>query len=124
MAPIQWLADLSLQKGKNLCQHGRKPILSLHLCQSGLCLGQPKGHLHGTIQVDGGGQGGTGLLSTTSLVVQPTQPVVTVGRERAHAEFLGQGLLVGGFGLRSIEGGNVGLDDAKLVQRAPHSRVP
>ena len=46
------------------------------------------------------------------------QPVVTVGRERAHAQLLGQGegLLVVGFGLRDIGGIGVGLDNAKLVQ--------
>ena len=81
--------------------------------------GQPEGHVHGAVQVDGGGQGGAGLLTTAGLAVQPAQPVVAVGHERAHAEFLGQGqgLLVVGFGLRGIGGVGVGLDDAKLVQR-------
>ena len=43
-----------------------------------------------------------------------------MGLERAHAELLGQGqgLLVVGFGLLGIGGIGVGLDDAKLVQRA------
>jgi hypothetical protein len=42
-----------------------------------------------------------------------------VGRERAHAQLLGQGegLLVVGFGLLDIGGIGVGLDGAKLVQR-------
>ena len=56
---------------------------------------------------------------TAGLAVQPAQPEVAVGHERAHAQFLGQGqgLLVVGFGLRDIGGIGVGLDDAKLVQR-------
>jgi hypothetical protein len=51
--------------------------------------------------------------------VQPAQPEVAVGHERAHAEFFGQGqgLLVVGFGLRDIGRVGVGMDDAKLVQR-------
>src|SRR5262249_54590570 len=70
-------------------------------------------------QLDGRGQGGAGLLTTASLAVQPAQPKVTVGHERAHAQLLGegQGLLVVGFGLCGIWGIAVGLDDAKLVQR-------
>ena len=57
--------------------------------------------------------------ATAGLAVQPAQPVVAVGHERAHAQFLGQGqgLLVVGFGLRGIGGIGVGMDDAKLVQR-------
>jgi len=45
---------------------------------------------------------------------------VAVGYERAHTELFGQGqgLLVVGFGLQGIEGIGVGIDDAKLVQRA------
>jgi hypothetical protein len=119
MAPTQWLADLPLQKGKNLCQHGRRPLLPLHLRQRRLRLGQPERHVHGAVEVDGGGQGGAGLLPTTGLVVQPAQPEVVVGHERAHAECLGQGqgLLVVGFGLRGIGWVGVGPDDAKLVQR-------
>ena len=51
--------------------------------------------------------------------IQRAQPVVAVGLERAHAEFLGQGqgLLVVGFGLCGIGGIGVGMDNAKLVQR-------
>ena len=94
-------------------------LLPLHLRQRGFGLGQPEGHVHGAVEVDGGGQGGAGLLPTAGLAVQPAQPVVAVGHERAHAEFLGQGqgLLVVGFGLRGIGGVGVGMDDAKLVQR-------
>ena len=32
MAPTQWLAGLSLEKGKNLYQHGHKLLLPLQLC--------------------------------------------------------------------------------------------
>ena len=77
---------------------------SCHLRQRRFRLGQPEGHVHGTVQVDGRGQGGVGLLISTGLVVQPAQPEVAVGHERAHAQLLGQGqgLLVVGFGRRDI----------------------
>ena len=39
----------------------------LHLCQCGLRLGQPEGHVHGAIEVDSCGQFGTGLLSLAYL---------------------------------------------------------
>ena len=42
---------------------------------------------------------------------------MAVGHERPHAEFLGQGQLVVGFGLCDVGGIGVGVDDAKLVQR-------
>src|SRR5262249_22966358 len=72
----------------------------LHLRQRRLGLGSPEGHVDGTVEADGGSQGDAGLCSTAGLVVQPAQPVVTVGLERAHTEFVGQGegLLVVGFG--------------------------
>ena len=38
---------------------------------------------------DSGGQGGAGLLPLADLAVQPAQPEVAVGHERAHAEFFG-----------------------------------
>jgi hypothetical protein len=90
-----------------------------HLRQRRFGLGQPEGHVHSAVEVDGGGQGDAGLRSTAGLVVQPAQPVVTVGLERAHAQFLGQGqgLLVVGFGRRDIGRVGVGMDNAKLVQR-------
>ena len=46
------------------------------------------------VQVDDGGQLGAGLLTSAHLAVQPPQPEVAVGHERAHAEGLGQRLLV------------------------------
>src|SRR5262245_41011820 len=57
---------------------------------------------------------------TASLVVQPAQPEVAVRHKRAHAECLGQGegLLEVGFSLLGSGRVGVGLDDAKLVQRA------
>ena len=45
-------------------------LLALHLRQCGFGLGQPEGHVHGTAEVDGGGQGSASLLSTAGLVVQ------------------------------------------------------
>jgi len=79
-------------------------VSSRHLRQRRFGLGQPEGHVHGAIHGDGGSQLGARLLTTASLAVQPAQPVVAMGHERAHAEFLGQGqcLLVVGFGLRGV----------------------
>ena len=96
-----------------------RPSPPLDLRQRRLGLGQPEGHLHGTVEVDGGGQLDTGLLTTADLAVQPAEPMVAVGLERAHAECLGQGqgLLVVGFSLHDIGGVGVGLDGAQLVQR-------
>jgi hypothetical protein len=94
-------------------------LLALHLRQYGFGLGQPEGHVHGPVEVNGSGQGDAGLLAPAGLVVQPTQPQVAVGLQRAHAQLFsqGEGLPVVGFGLCDIGGGGVGLDDAKLVQR-------
>ena len=80
--------------------------------------GSQEGHVHGAVQVDGGRQGSAGRFTTTGLAVQLAHPVVAVGHERAHAEFVGEGegLLVVGFGLCDI-GGIGGMDGTKLVQR-------
>src|SRR5439155_20724992 len=67
-------------------------LLSLpHLCQRGLCLGQPEGHVHGTVECDGGRQRGAGLLSLAGRGIQGTKAQVTVGLQRTHAKFVGQG---------------------------------
>jgi hypothetical protein len=60
-----------------------------------------------------------GLRTTASLVVQPAQPMVAVGDERAHAQLLGQGqgLLVVGFGLYGIGGIGAGMAGAELAER-------
>jgi hypothetical protein len=63
-------------------------LLALHLRQGGFGLREPEGHVHGPVEVDGGSQGGAGLLSTAGLVVQPAQPAVTVGHEWAQAQRL------------------------------------
>jgi hypothetical protein len=70
----------------------------LRQCRFGL--GQPEGHVHGTVEIDGGGQSDAGLRTTAGLAVQPAQSVVAVGHEGAHVEFVGQGegLAVVGFG--------------------------
>src|SRR5262249_7641698 len=77
-----------------------------HLCQGRLRLGQPEGHVHGTVQHKGRGELGTGRCSLLYLGIQCAQAEVAMGSECAHAEFLGQGegLLVVGFGLRDIGG--------------------
>ena len=89
-----------------------------YLREHRLGLGQPESHLHRPVQLDGRRQGGTGLLPSSHLAVEPTQSMVAVGLERTHAELLGQGqgLLVVGFSLRDIGGIGVSIDDGKLVQ--------
>jgi hypothetical protein len=49
-------------------------LLALYLRQSGFGLGEPAGHVHGAVQVDSGGQGGTGRLSTDGLSAGPLGP--------------------------------------------------
>ena len=49
-------------------------LLALHLRQCGFGLGQPEGHVHGPVEVDGGGQGGAGLLSTAGLAYSRPSP--------------------------------------------------
>ena len=92
---------------------------SCHLCQCRFGLRQPQCHLHVAVERDGGGQGGASLLPLAGGGVQGAQAQVTVGLQWAHAKLLGQGqgLLVGGFGLRNVGGVGVGMDNAKLVQR-------
>ena len=100
---------------------------SRHLCQCRFSLRQPERHLHGAVELDGGGQGGAGLLPLAGLRIQGAEATVAVRLEWAHTEFVGQGqgLLVVGFGLRDIGRVGVGMDGAELVQRAaPRSRVP
>ena len=53
---------------------GSGTAASCHLRQRRFGLGQPEGHVHGAVEVDGGGQGGAGLLTTAGLAVQPAQP--------------------------------------------------
>jgi hypothetical protein len=64
---------------------------SSHLRQRGRCVGQPKGHLHGTVQLDGGGQFGAGLGAAFALGAQHPEAEVAVGHERPHPQLLGQG---------------------------------
>jgi hypothetical protein len=57
---------------------------------------RPEGHVHGAVQLDGGGQPGTGLFLPPKPGRQHAETEVTVGLEWAHAEFFSQrhGLLV------------------------------
>ena len=89
MAPTQWLAGLPLQKGQNLCQHGCRPLLPLHLRQRRLGLGQPEGHVHRPIHLDRRRQGRPGRLLLTSRGIQPAKAPVAVGLERAPTEIIG-----------------------------------
>ena len=42
-------------------------LLALHLCQCGFDLGEPEGHVHGTVEVDGGAQGSAGRRSSAGM---------------------------------------------------------
>jgi hypothetical protein len=48
---------------------GSESIASCHLRQRRFGLGQPEGHVHGAVEVDGGSQGGAGLLTSAGLAV-------------------------------------------------------
>src|SRR5712691_12507823 len=68
----------------------RAPLPRLpYLCQRRLRLWQPEGHVHVTVQVDGRGQGGTGLLPPTDLHIQGAKATVAVGLEWTHPQLLG-----------------------------------
>ncbi len=72
--------------------------LLLHMRQRRCRCGEPEGHVHGTVQLDGGGERGAGQCSTACPAVQRAETAVTVRLQRAHAEFPGQGegvLIVG-----------------------------
>src|SRR5438093_12608218 len=75
--------------------------VSSRLRQRRLRPGQPEGHVHGTIQLNGGGQFNTGLLWPSQLEVQRPEAAVAVRLERAHAQRLGQSeglaVVVGGW---------------------------
>jgi hypothetical protein len=75
-----------------------------YLRQRHLCLGQPEGHLHGPVQLDGRAQGSPGLLCSSHLAIQRAETAVAVGLERTHAQCLGQGerLLVVRFSLLGL----------------------
>src|SRR5262249_33509123 len=91
-------------EGHASCQHSHRLLLSLHLRQYRLSLGEPEGHLHGPVQVDGGIQMGTGLLLLACPSIQRAKATVAVGLEWAHAQFFGQGegCTVVGFGLLDL----------------------
>ena len=74
--------------------------------QRGFGLGQPEGHVHGAVQLDGGGQGGASLLLLTDRGIQWAEAPVAVGLERAHAQLSGQGegLPVVDLGLLDLRG--------------------
>jgi hypothetical protein len=91
MAPTQSLAGLTLEKGKNLCQHDHRPLRPRHLHQHCFGLGQPEGHLHGAIERDGRAQGGTGLLGSSHPAVQGAKAEIAVGLERVLPKLFYQG---------------------------------
>jgi hypothetical protein len=57
----------------------RHSILSAHLRQRRLRLGQPERHVHGPIHLDGRGQRSAGLFPLSHRSIQHTQSPVTVG---------------------------------------------
>ena len=90
----------------------------LYLRQRRLRLGQPEGHVHRAVQLDGGGQLGAGLAAVSDRGIQLPEAEVAVGHERPHAELLGQGegLAVVGFRLRALRGLAPRRDLAKEAQ--------
>jgi hypothetical protein len=74
-----------------LVEHLINPSLALHLRQRSLCLGQPKRHFHGPIQLKGGGQFSMGLSAASKLGTEFPSAEVAVGNQRAHLQLLGQG---------------------------------
>jgi hypothetical protein len=54
-------------------------------------LGEPKGHVHGTVEVDCRGELSVCLLRLACPGMQHSQAKMAVGLERAHAECLGEG---------------------------------
>jgi len=80
--------------------------LLLYLGQGGLGLGQPEGHVHVAVQLNGGGQLRTGLLSPASLEREQAEAAVAMGHERTHTELRGQreGLVVARFGVWALWG--------------------
>src|SRR5262245_49296803 len=64
---------------------------SLSLLQRCRGLGEPEGHVHGTVEGNGGGEGSMGLLPLAGHGIQGAEAAVAVGLERAHTEFVGQG---------------------------------
>src|SRR5215510_3096398 len=63
----------------------------VHLCQCRLGLREPEGHVHRLVHLNSRRQLSAGLLRLASLCIQPAEPPVAVGLERAHAEVVGQG---------------------------------
>jgi len=76
------------------------PASPLDLRQYRLCLGQPEGHVHRPVQVDGGAQCRTSLLLLAGHGIHCPEATAAVRLEWAHTEFFGQGegLVVGGHG--------------------------
>jgi hypothetical protein len=92
--------------------------LAIHPCQRRLRLGQPEGHVHGAVQVDGGGEFGTGLRSPAKPGVEGAKTVVAVCLQQAHAKLLGQGkgLAVVSCGLLDFRGLTLGGNVAQEAQ--------
>src|SRR5262245_10732182 len=90
----------------------------VHLRQRYLGLREPQGHPHGTVQVDGSGQGSAGLLPLAGGGIQRAQAAVAVGQERTHAQLFGQrySLLIGGHGGFDLQGSALRSDLAEQPQ--------
>src|SRR5262245_63695646 len=61
------------------------PLPLLYLRQRRFRLGQPEGHLHGTVEVDGSRKCRADLLPLAGRGIQHAQAAVAVGLEWAHA---------------------------------------
>jgi hypothetical protein len=104
LASIQMLSPTFLRAATS--PWGLGTASSCDLRQGGFSLGQPEGHLHGPVEVDGGGQLGLRLLPRAGLGVEGAEPQTAMRLQRAHAKFLGQGegLAVVGLSLRALRG--------------------
>src|SRR4029453_19240285 len=78
-----------------LLAHGLPSYMALvffdDLRQGHLRLGQPEGHIHGTVEVDRGGECRARLRHVSGFYIQYPQAAVAVRLERAHAQRLGHG---------------------------------
>src|SRR5262245_55307862 len=88
------------------------------VCPRRLRLGEPKGHVHRAVHLDGGGRLSAGLLLPSRLGVESAEVRIAVRRERAHAQFLsqGEGLAVMSGSLVDVRGIAMGSDLAEEAQ--------
>jgi hypothetical protein len=87
------MAPRGIYLGQSSSTSGAPPHYTLFLGASSTdvrqrCLGLrgPEGHVHGAVQLDGGGQFSSCLLRSADLGVESAEAEVAVGHERPHAQ--------------------------------------